>query len=56
MRLEFLLIELLQVDYSMPLRLNEEWTLHVHECLYKCLHNFQHYNAYKKTNIPYTGR
>ena len=38
MQLEYLLIELLQVDYSMPVRLKGERILHKHECLHECLH------------------
>ena len=34
MQLEYLLIELLQVDYSMPVRLKGERILHKHECLH----------------------
>ena len=50
MQLEYLLIELLQVDYSMPERLKGERNLHMHECLHGCLHSFQHFEVYKKTN------
>ena len=48
MQQEYLLIELLQVDYSMPVRLKGERTLHKHECLHECLHSFQHFEVYKK--------
>ena len=48
MQQEYLLIELLQLDYSMPVGLKEERTLHKHECLHECLHNFQHFEVYKK--------
>ena len=48
MHQEYLLIELLQVDYSMPVRLKGEKTLHKHECLHECLHSFPHFEVYKK--------
>ena len=49
MQQEYLLIELLQVDYSMPVRLKGERTLHKHECLLReCLHSFKHFEVYKK--------
>ena len=48
MRQEYLLIELLQVDYSMPVRLKGERILHKHECLHECLDSFQHFEVYKK--------
>ena len=38
MQQEYLLIELLQVNCSMPVRLKGELTLHKHECLHECLH------------------
>ena len=45
---EYLLIKLLQVDYSMPVRLKVEMNLHKHEYLHKCLHSFQHFEVYKQ--------
>ena len=50
MQLEYLLIELLQVDYMyyMPVRLKGERILHKHECLHECLHSYQHFEVYKK--------
>ena len=48
MQLEYLLIELLQVDYSMPVRLKGERILHKHECLHECLHSYQHFEVYRK--------
>ena len=50
MQLEYLLIELLQVDYSMPVRLKGERILHKHECLHECLHSYQHFKVYKIIN------
>ena len=38
MQLEHVLIGLLQVDYSMPVRLKGERILHKHECLYTVSH------------------
>ena len=37
MQLQYLMIELLQVDYSMSVRLKGESILHRHECLHECL-------------------
>ena len=54
MQLEYLLIELLQVDYSMPVRLKGERILHKHECLHECLYSYQHFEVYKKI-IPQRG-
>ena len=48
MHQEYLLIELLQVDYSMPVRLKGERILHKHVCLHECLHSFQHFKVNKK--------
>ena len=48
MQLEYLMIELLQVDYSMSVRLKGESILHRQECLHECLHSFQHFEVYKK--------
>ena len=49
MQLEYLLIELLQVDYSMPVMLKGERILHMHECLHEGIYSFQHFEVYKKT-------
>ena len=49
MRLEYLLIELLQIGYFMPGSLKGERILHMHGCLHECIHSFQHYAAYKRT-------
>ena len=48
MQQEYLLIELLQVEYSMHVRLKGGRTLHKHECLHECLHSFQHFEVCKK--------
>ena len=54
MQLEYLLIEQLQVNYSMPVKLKGERILHKHECLLECLHSYQHFKVYKKI-IPQRG-
>ena len=47
MQLEYVLIGLFPVDFSMPVRLKGERILHKHECLHNCLHSFQHYKVNK---------
>ena len=48
-QLEYLLIELLQVDYSMPVMLKGEMILHMHDRWHECLYSFQHFEVCKKT-------